>query len=153
MSPRYEGKPTVATTLQQLLDDLTDRAGARPVAATIEDVTGALPHLGRALTGLTDDGLTPTASTRQQTATELAGACATVGRLWPRTGGPLTDLAGAAADLIGRDREGMGRAHRWAVTVELAEVADRCAQLGRRLLPPPAAPELSLVHGLAAALE
>ncbi|MBB3084679.1 hypothetical protein [Geodermatophilus sabuli] len=143
----------MATTLQQLLDDLAEQAGAPAPAAAIEDVTGALSHLGRALTGLTDDGLTPTASARQSTSTELADACATAGRLWPTTGGPLTDLAGAAADLIGRDRVSMGRAHRWAVTVELAEVADRCARLGRRLLPESAAPELAFVRMIAAAVE
>lgn len=143
----------MATTLQQLLDDLTTRSGARPVAATIEDVTGALAHLGRALSGLADDGLTPTGSARQQTTTDLGGACLTVGRLWPRTGGPLTDLAGAAADLIGRDRAIMGRAHRWAVTVEVADAADACAQLGRRLLPQTAAPELDTVRQWAAAVE
>jgi hypothetical protein len=143
----------VATTLRHLLDDLIERTGASTPTATIEDVTGALTHLGRALTGLADDGLTPTASARQQTATELADACATVGRLWPRTGGRLTDLAGAAADLIGRDRVSMGRSDRWAVTVELAEVADHCARLGRRLLPQGAAPELATIRKLAAAVE
>ena len=143
----------MATTLQHLLDDLTEQTGAPMPTAAIEDVTGALAHLGRALAGLTDDGLTPSASARQQTATELAGACVTVGWLWPRTGGPLTDLAGAAADLIGRDREVMGRSHRWAVTAELAEVADHCARLGRRLLPSAAAPELDVVRQLAAAVE
>jgi hypothetical protein len=143
----------VATTLQQLLDDLTEQTGAPMLTATIEDVTGALTHLGRALSGLAEDGVTPTASARQQTVTELADACATAGRLWPRTGGPLTDLAGAAADLIGRDRVSMGRSDRWAVTVELAEVADHCAQLGRRLLPQGAAPELATIRKLAAAVE
>jgi hypothetical protein len=143
----------VATTLQQLLDDLTEQAGAAVPTAIIEDVTGALAHLGRALRGLGDDGLSPTASARQQTATELADVCASVGRLWPRTGGPLTDLAGASADLVGRERLTMGRSHRWAVTVELAEVADHCAQLGRRLLPHGAAPELAAVRELAAAVE
>ena len=47
----------------------------------------------------------------------------------------------------------MGRSHRWAVTTELAEVADHCARLGRRLLPSAAAPELDVVHQLAAAVE
>jgi hypothetical protein len=65
----------------------------------------------------------------------------------------LTDLAGAAADLIGRDRAAMGRRHRWAVTVELAVVADHCARLGRRLLPPEAAPELAFVRQSAADVE
>jgi hypothetical protein len=143
----------VATTLRQLLDGLTDRAGAGPGAATIEDVTGALAHLGRALSGLADDGLTPGDSPRQRTATALATACSTAGRLWPPTGGPLTDLAGAAADLTGRDRAIMGRSHRWAVAVEVAETADTCARLGRQLLPRTAAPELAAVRALAATLE
>jgi hypothetical protein len=143
----------VATTLQQLLDALTDRATAPAASAAIEDVTGALAHLGRALTGLTDDGLTPTDSSRQRTATELGAACATAGGLWPRTGGPLTDLAGAAADLVGRDRPVLGRAHRWAVTVELAEVADHSAGLASRLLPQAAVAEMAAVRRLAAAVE
>ncbi|RBY81530.1 hypothetical protein [Blastococcus sp. TF02A-26] len=143
----------MATTLRQLLDDLTDRAGARPAAATIEDVTGALAHLGRAVSGLAEDGLTLADSRRQRTATTLATACTTAGQLWPHSDGPLTDLAGVAADLVGRDRAIMGRSHRWAVTVEVAEAADHCARLGRRLLPEGAAPELDVVRQSAAALE
>jgi hypothetical protein len=143
----------VATTLQQLLDGFTERATEPQPSAAIEDVTGALAHLGRALTGLAHDGLTPGNSMRQRTVTELAAACTTAGRLWPHTGGPLTDLAGTAADLIGRDRDIMGRSHRWAVTVEAAEVADHCARLGRRLLPQAAAPELATVGKLAVAVE
>lgn len=143
----------MVTTLRQLLDDLTDRAGARPAAATIEDVSGALAHLGRALSGLAEDGLTPGDSHRQRNASALAAACMTAGRLWPHSGGPLTDLAGAAADLIGRDRSVMGRSHRWATTVEVSEVADHCARLGRRLLPEAAAPELDVVRQLAATIE
>jgi len=109
--------------------------------------------LRRTAAGLAHDGLTPTASDRQRTVTELAGACITAGRLWPRTGGPLTDLAGAAADLISRDRAIMGRSDPWAVTAELAAVADHCAHLGRRLLPLGAAPELATVRKLAAVVE
>ena len=131
----------MATTLQQLLDGLTERATEPQPSATIEDVTGAVAHLGRALTGLAHDGLTPGDSMRQRTVTELAAACAAAGGLWPHTGGPLTDLAGAAADLVGRDRAVMGRSHRWAVTVEVAEAADHCARLGRRVLPQAAAPK------------
>jgi hypothetical protein len=143
----------VVTTLRQLLDDLTDRAGARPAAATIEDASGALAHLGRALSGLAEDGLTPGDSHRQRNASALAAACTTAGWLWPHSGGPLTDLAGAAADLVGRDRSVMGRSQRWAVTAEVAEVADHCARLGRRLLPEAAAPELNVVRQWAATIE
>ncbi|WP_116451696.1 hypothetical protein [Blastococcus litoris] len=142
----------MATTLQQLVDELAARATAA-MQATIEDVTGALAHLGRALTGLTDDGLTPAGSSRQQIAVDLAVACTIAGRLWPRTGGPLTDLAGVAADLVGRDRAILGRSHRWAVTIELAEVADHCARLGHGLLPQAAVGELAAVRQLAAAIE
>ncbi|TFV88116.1 hypothetical protein E4P40_10435 [Blastococcus sp. CT_GayMR20] len=143
----------MATTLRQLLGGLNDRASADPGAATIEDVTGALAHLGRALSGLADDGLTARDSTRQRTVTALATACTTAGLLWPHHGGPLTDLAGAAADLAGRDRAIMGRSHRWALAVEVAETADTCARFGRRLLPRTAAPELAAVRALAATLE
>ena len=143
----------MVTTLQQLLDGLAVRATAPLQTATIEDVAGSLAHLGRALTGLTHDGLTPARSPRQHTAVELGTACSTVGRLWPRTGGPLSDLAGVAADLVGRDRATMGRSHRWAVTVELAEVADHCARLGHRLGPQAAGRELAAVRRLAAAVE
>ncbi|SDO16353.1 hypothetical protein [Geodermatophilus sp. DSM 45219] len=143
----------MVTTLRQLLDDLTDSAGVHPAATTIEDASGAVAHLGRALSGLAEDGLTPGDSHRQRNVTALAAACMTAGRLWPHSGGPLTDLAGAAADLIGRDRSVMGRSHRWAVTVEVAEVADHCARLGRRLLPEAAAPELNVVRQWAATIE
>lgn len=143
----------MATTLQQLLDDVAVRATAPLQPAAIEDVTGALAHLGRALTGLTEDGLTPAGSSRQQIAADLAAACTIAGRLWPRTGGPLTDLTGVAADLVGRDRAIMGRSHRWAVTVELAEMADHCARLGHRLLPQAAVGELAAVRRLASAVE
>lgn len=136
-----------------MLDDFTDRAGVRSAAATIEDVTGGLAHLGRALSGLAEDGLTLADSRRQRTAITLAAACTTAGQLWPHSGGPLTDFAGAAADLVGRDRAIMGRSHRWAVTVEVAEVAETCARLGRWLLPEGAAPELDVVRQSAAALE
>ncbi|CCG02433.1 conserved protein of unknown function [Blastococcus saxobsidens DD2] len=143
----------MATSLQQLLDALADRTAAPITDVAIEDATGALAHLGRALAGMTHDGLTAGVSRRQQTAAQLTAACTTVGRLWPRTGGPLTDLAGAAADVIGRDRASMGRAHRWAVTVELAEAADHCARLAHRLLPHAAVAELAAVHRLAVAVE
>jgi hypothetical protein len=143
----------VATTVQQLIDRITERTLAPEPIAIIEDVTGALAQVGRALTGLARDGLTPGASLRQRTAVDLAAACTHIGGLWPHTGGPLTDLAGAAADLIGRDRALLGRDHRWAVTVELAEVADRTAVLGRRLLPQAAVAELTAVRRLALAVE
>ncbi|RBY95412.1 hypothetical protein DQ237_15265 [Blastococcus sp. TF02-8] len=143
----------MVTTLRQLLDDLTASAGVRPAATTIEDASGAVAHLGRALSGLAEDGLTPGDSHRQRNVTALAAACMTAGRLWPHRGGPLTDLAGATADLIGRDRSVMGRSLRWAVTVEVAEVADQCARLGRRLLPEAAAPELNVVRQWAATIE
>lgn len=143
----------MATSLQQLLDALAERIAAPTAVAAIEDIAGALGHLGRAIDGLTEDGLTPGVSARQQTAVDLGAACTTAGRLWPPTGGPLTDLAGATADLTGRDRGIMGRAHRWAVTVELAEAADHCARLAHRLMPQAAVTELAAVRRLAAAVE
>lgn len=148
-----DGWADMPASLQQLLDDLTVQADTATPFGTIEDVTGSLGHLGRALTGLAQDGLTAAGSTRQQTVTELGAACSTVGRLWPHTGGPLTDLAGAAADLVGHERLLMGRAQRWAVTVEVAAAADQCGELAQRLLPNAAVRELAAVRALAGAVE
>lgn len=145
----------MATSLQQLLDDLTATARTAPTAPTatpIEDVAGALSHLGRALTRLTGDEPTPDAGPRDRTAAELGAACATVGALWLPTRGPLADLAGAAADLIGRDRR-MGASHRWAITVEVAAAADETARLAHRLHPQAAVAELTAIRRLAATVE
>lgn len=143
----------MATTVQQLLDALAEQTSTPAPSASIEDVTGALAHLGRALTGLTEDGLTPGSSLRQDTSAELGAACIRAGALWPRTGGRLTDLTGATADAIGRDRAIMGRSHRWAATVELAARADHLAQLGHRLLPHAAVAEMAAIRRLAGAVE
>ena len=67
----------MATSVQQLLDDLTAQIRAPAATATIEDVTGALAHLGRSLSGLAEDGLTLGDSRRQRTATALAAAWCT----------------------------------------------------------------------------
>lgn len=147
-----DGWADMPASLQQLLDGLTVQAATRPFT-TIEDVTGALGHLGRALTGLAQDGLTAAGSVRQQTVARLSDACSTVGGLWPHTGGPLSDLAGAAADLIGRERISMGRAQRWAVTVEVAAAANQGAGLAQQLLPNAAVREFAAVRTLAGAVE
>jgi hypothetical protein len=143
----------VPTTLQQLLDALVARAAAVPAGTTIEDVTGALAHLGRALTRLAEDGLTPATGGRQQSVTALARACTTAGDLWPRADGRLTDLAGAAADVVGRERADLGRAQRWAVAVELCAAADHTARAGSALLPRIAVPQLLAVRRRAVDVE
>ena len=61
----------MATSLQQLLDALAERTAVPTTVAAIEDVTGALAHLGRAFAGMTQDGLTAGVSRRQQTAAQL----------------------------------------------------------------------------------
>ena len=146
----------MATTAQQLLDDVTayaahSTAGPTP---TIEDAVGALAHAGRGLHRLAIDGLdTHVSSPRERMLDQLAAACDVTAGLWPPTGGPLTDLMGAAADIAGRARPLMGRAERWGVAVEFAATADHCAQLARRLVPRAAVAELGQVHQLAAAVE
>lgn len=146
----------MATTAQQLLDDVTayaahSTAGPTP---TIEDAVGALAHAGRGLHRLAIDGLdTHVSSPRERMLDQLAAACDVTAGLWPPTGGPLTDLMGAAADIAGRARPLMGRAERWGLAVEFAATADHCAQLARRLVPRAAVAELGQVHQLAAAVE
>ncbi|SFE95919.1 hypothetical protein [Blastococcus tunisiensis] len=146
----------MATSLQRLLDDVTARAadGSGTPTFTIEDTVGALGHAGRALRRLAGDGLDARAvSRRGRMVAQLGASCQVAGSLWPATGGPLTDLMGAAADLAGRERPPVGRAERRAVCAEFAAAADQCAQLAQRLVPQATVHEFGEVRRLAAAVE
>lgn len=145
----------MATSLQRLLDDVTARAAdaSGTPSPTIEDTVGALGHAGRALRRLAGDGLDAGASRRGLLVEHLGASCQAVAALWPATGGPLTDLMGAAADLAGRERPRVGRAERRAVCAEFAAAADRCAQLAQRLVPQATVYEFGEVRRLAAAVE
>jgi hypothetical protein len=146
----------MATSLQRLLDDVTARAADASVtpAFTIEDTIGALGQAGRALRRLAGDGLDArVASRRGRVVAQLGASCQAAATLWPDTGGPLTDLMGAAADLAGRERPPVGRAERRAVCAEFAAAADQCAHLAQRLVPQATVHEFGEVRRLAAAVE
>lgn len=148
----------MATTLQQLLDDVagrTDGSTEMSSRATIEDAVGALGHAGWALHRLAGDGLdTQVGSPRERMVQQLAAACHAVAGLWPpAAGGQLTDLMGAAADIAGRARSLMGRSERWGITTEFAAAADHCAEWAHQLVPLAAVVELADVRRAAAAIE
>ncbi|MGI8681632.1 MAG: hypothetical protein ACR2JO_05780, partial [Mycobacteriales bacterium] len=105
----------MATTLQQLLDQLSRRAvdhGSPARAAAVEDAAGALGHARRALHRLAIDGMDrAVGSPRERMVDELAAACSAAAAPWPPgsgAAGPLTDLMGAAADFAGRLRPVLG---------------------------------------------
>jgi len=125
----------MATSVASLLRSLRERAATAHTAAMLPDLTGAIGHLGRGLHWLAEDGITATEGDQQRTVLVASSACTAIGRLWPNPAGPLSDLAGTAADLVGLDSRHIGRAQRWAVAVELAETADSCADRVHRLLP------------------
>ncbi|WP_051683519.1 hypothetical protein [Blastococcus sp. URHD0036] len=142
----------MATTLQGLIDGLATQITDQQADVRVDDATRALSHLGRALTRLAEDGFTATAKQRQLTTVALGEACVHAGELWPDARGPVTDRAGAIADHLGRSRELMGRAQRWALAVELSKLAGSCAQLGEQLLPLVGIAPLAAVRQLAAAV-
>src|SRR5438067_2072001 len=100
------------------MDTLRETASESRTAAALPDLTRAIGHLGRAFRWLMEDGVTATDSDQQRAAVAASRSCLAVGRLWQEGGGPLSDVAGVAADLIGRASRECGRAERWAIAVE-----------------------------------
>lgn len=147
----------MATSLHQLLDDVADHTERAAGPAALPDAAVALGHAGRALHRLAIDGVDRVnGSPRERMVDELAAACGAAAAPWPPgTGGagPLTDLIGAAADVVGRLRPLMGPEERWAVAVEISAAADRCAELAHRLLPLAAPREIEAVRQAAAVIE
>ncbi len=147
----------MATSLHQLLEQISARTAEQTTGQipTMYDAAGALGHAGRALRHMTDFGLNARLDRpRERLIHQLSQAChAAERRLWPAPDGELTDLMGAAADIAGRTAEQLGRSERWAITVEFAAAADRCATMVQRLVPAAEIVELQLIREHAAAVE
>jgi len=126
----------MATSLQQLFHQIAARTGENAPGGppSMIDAAGALDHASRALQRLADGGLgAELGGPHEMLAKELSAACRAAGTLtWRHTGGELTDLMGAAADLAVTDALELGRGQRWAITVEFAAAADHCAALAQR---------------------
>ncbi len=147
----------MATSVHQLLEKISARTvenSTRP-NPTMNDAAGALGHAGRALRQMTVFGLNARLyRPRDRLVHQLSQACQTAERrLWPAPDGELTDLMGAAADIAGRTAPELGRSGRWAITVEFAAAADRCAAMVQRLIPTAEIVELRMIHEHAAAIE
>jgi hypothetical protein len=116
----------MTTTLGELLDTLTDAAhdAVRPGtdAAVRADAGCALGHLGRALTQLRRDGVSPRpGGQREQRVAGLAAVCAELAARAPATEARLTRLAASAADTLAVLHEHTTLAERWAGAVAVAD--------------------------------
>jgi hypothetical protein len=131
----------MATSLGDLLDTLVETARATPCTPLARaDAGTALRHIGRALTQLRADGLTPTVhDIREQRVAALATTCAELAARAPATESSLARLAAAAADTVAVQRDQATSRTRWAVAVELADVARVLADLITPAVPGPVA--------------
>ncbi|HEY3717780.1 MAG TPA: hypothetical protein VGL39_24915 [Jatrophihabitantaceae bacterium] len=116
----------MTTTLGELLDTLTDAAHDATRSATDAPVRAdagcALGHLGRALTQLHRDGVSPLhRGQREQRVTALAAACTELAARAPATEARLTRLAASAADTLAVLHEHTTLAERWASAVAVAD--------------------------------
>lgn len=119
----------MATSLQELLDLAIAAAAAanpepEPSLDFPADAAAALRHIGRAVSRLAADGLTPDAgSYRERFATEFADACLRAAQGTAASGGRLALLCGAAADQSSLLRPELDNAARWAGVLAFAETA------------------------------
>jgi hypothetical protein len=138
----------MATSLGQLLDALADHArGLDDSPAVRADAAAALGHIGRALTQLRRDGVSPIAGDqREQRVDALATACIELAARAPITEGVLSQLAAAAADTLGVLHPDTTVASRWAAATAVAEtVTPLVAAIGDHLPPGPGAEWLAQV--------
>ncbi|MCF6745974.1 hypothetical protein E9529_17160 [Blastococcus sp. KM273128] len=127
----------MATSLGQLLDALADTARTTDdSAAARADAGTALGQLGRALTHLRHDGVSPFAGDRrEQQVADLAAACTELGVRAPATESALTRLAAAAADTVGVLYDHTTVTSRWAVATAVAETVTPLAEVVAHRLP------------------
>lgn len=145
----------MATSLADLLDRALRLAQRTPAtAAAAEQAITALTPAGRALSVLTHDGIEERANDRRTMAVrELVRHCQHAASAWRPVPGRLSDLAGAAADTIGRLNGDLDSAERWHAAVAVTELVRQCAGAARRFPPYRNVPQLLHVHRVAALVE
>ena len=127
----------MATSLGQLLDALVDNARALDDSPAVRaDAATALGHVGRALTQLRRDGVSPiTGDQREQRVAALATACTELSARAPATEASLTRVAAAAADTLAVLHPDTTVASRWAAATAVAESVMPLAEVVARGLP------------------
>ncbi|MCU1613192.1 MAG: hypothetical protein JWO98_732 [Frankiales bacterium] len=138
----------MATSLGQLLDALADLARALDDSPAVRaDAATALGQVGRALTQLRRDGVSPIAGDqREQRVAALATACTELAARAPATEGTLSRLAAAAADTLAVLHPDTTVASRWAAATAVAETVTPLVKvIGEHLPPGPAAEWLTEV--------
>ena len=146
----------MATSLGQLLDGLTDAVRTTDDSpANRSDAATALGHVGRALTRLRNDGVSPLAGDqREQRVAALAAACTEVASRAPATEATLTRLAAAAADTLAVLHSDSTVASRWAAATAVAETIPPLTEVVTRGQPAgPAAEWLTEVRHQAALVQ
>lgn len=144
----------MATTVQQLLDEVTWATGDPPwLGMTMTD--SGLAHAARGLKRLTDYGLdAEPGGPRESVVGGLRAACeAAAATLGPAPASPVSDRMGAASDIVGRSAPQLGRGERWAISIEFAAAADQCAKFAQREPGGRGLDELNEVRLRAAAVE
>jgi hypothetical protein len=142
----------VTTTIRELLASVIGTVQqASPDAALPVEAAAAIGHCGRALRDLAFEGVDAFGMRRMHASVlSLAGSCDRASATWPTSTGRAELLAGVAADAITQISGQLPPSSRWALAVELAVVARRCARNARSFPPAARAPQLTDVHAAAA---
>jgi hypothetical protein len=121
----------MSTSIADLLDALSAQASNPIVHADSSDADRALALLGRVLQRTVDDGLTQLgASDRERWVGEAAWACAeSAVEVRTATPGRLSQLAGAAWDVVSVQRADLGCENRWAIAIAVVDVVSRLTTL------------------------
>ncbi|GAB4079063.1 hypothetical protein GCU67_13480 [Modestobacter muralis] len=127
----------MATSLGQLLDALAETAqSTERTAGARADAGTALGQLGRALTQLRRDGVSPAPGDhREQQVAALAVACSELAARAPATESTLAQLAAAAADSLAVLHGHTTVATRWAAATAVAETVTPLAEMMAGALP------------------
>jgi hypothetical protein len=142
----------VTTTVRELLASVThtiEQAAPNPMLPV--EAAAAVGHCGRALRDLAFEGVDAFGTRRMHdSVVALAGSCDRMAATWSSSTGRAELLAGAVADAITQFSGQLSPSSRWALAVELASVAHRCARHARSFPPAAQAPQLAEVHAAAA---
>lgn len=115
-----------------------------------EAAIAALRYAGRELTRVADAAAQ--GDQRWSPVNGLARVCVQTTESWDARPGRLTDLVGAACDVLGRE-DVLHDDERWTVAVHITQAARRCIEVALRHPPYAQIPTLRLAHSAAVAVE
>jgi hypothetical protein len=145
----------MATTLQDLLDDLIALADDPARRALPEHGLAVFAPAARALNRLLVDRLhNHVGQNRELAVGSVASACTRAAETWPDAEpSRLGDLMSATCDVVGLLRFELNQAGRWAAAVAISEAVEHCARLAQRHPPWAGVLQLRRVRNSAALVE